>query len=339
MIRDDPRVAAETRRVLSIPDGAALDFHPIEKGGSDRSFHRVTCDGAPLAILMRYGNEREENGLFVGIGRYLEDIGVPVPHILGENVALRLVWLQDLGTMDLCALSGRPWPERRALYGRAVEGIASLHRRDPEEPAARGLALSPGFDARLYHWEHEYFLENFVGRVCGLPADGARASVVADFGRLTEMLLAAPRALVHRDFQSQNIMVQGEGVGFVDFQGMRVGTAYYDLASLLFDPYVALSAGERDDLLRDCGDLYEVARGGSENFRRMAYVAGCQRLMQALGAYGFLGLVKGRAAFLAHVPRGLRRLLEAIQGAADFPRLGDLARRCGDALDGRPQPS
>lgn len=335
MIGSEPLVVAETRRVLSIPDGSDLEFQAIEKGGSDRSFHRVACAGAPMAILMRYGNEREENGLFVGIGRYLAGIGVPVPRILGENRELRLIWLQDLGTTDLCGLSGRPWPGRRAPYGRALEGIAALHRRDPDEPAARGLTLSPSFDARLYHWEHEYFLENFVGRVCGLAADGARASVAAEFGRLTEMLLAAPRALVHRDFQSQNVMVHGEGVGFVDFQGMRVGTAYYDLASLLFDPYVALSAGERDDLLRDCGDLYEQARGGPEDFRRMAYVAGCQRLMQALGAYGFLGLVKGRTAFLAHVPRGLRRLVEAIDGAGDFARLADLARRCADALERR----
>jgi hypothetical protein len=33
-----------------------------------------------------------------------------------------------------------------------------------------------------------------------------------------------------------------------------------------------------------------------------------QRLMQALGAYGFLGLVKGKTAFLRHIPVASERL-------------------------------
>jgi hypothetical protein len=35
-----------------------------------------------------------------------------------------------------------------------------------------------------------------------------------------------------------------------------------------------------------------------------------QRLMQAMGAYGFLGEVKGKREFLAHIPTAKRRLLE-----------------------------
>jgi hypothetical protein len=35
-----------------------------------------------------------------------------------------------------------------------------------------------------------------------------------------------------------------------------------------------------------------------------------QRLMQALGAYGFLGLVKERTAFLKHIPTALASLRE-----------------------------
>jgi hypothetical protein len=37
-----------------------------------------------------------------------------------------------------------------------------------------------------------------------------------------------------------------------------------------------------------------------------------QRLMQALGAYGFLGLVKGHKQFLEHIPRALGSLREII---------------------------
>ena len=37
-----------------------------------------------------------------------------------------------------------------------------------------------------------------------------------------------------------------------------------------------------------------------------------QRLMQALGAYAFLGLVKGHKHFLEHIPNALRSLRAAV---------------------------
>ncbi len=40
--------------------------------------------------------------------------------------------------------------------------------------------------------------------------------------------------------------------------------------------------------------------------------------MQALGAYGFLGLVKERTAFLEHVPAALKSLREVLD---DLPEL------------------
>jgi hypothetical protein len=37
-----------------------------------------------------------------------------------------------------------------------------------------------------------------------------------------------------------------------------------------------------------------------------------QRLMQALGAYGFLGLVKGNKNFLQYIPRAVRSLRDSV---------------------------
>lgn len=332
MAETSGRFVAETRAALGLPAGAELIFEPIEKGGSDRTFHRVMMDGGAVAILMHYGTEREENRLFVDIGRYLAGIGVPVPRIMAADGELRLVWLEDLGSVDLYALGLRPWQERAPKYEQVLEAITALHRRDPDEPGRLGVGLSPGFDARLYHWEHQYFLENFVERICGIPSALARDEVRSDMDTISRELLDAPRSLIHRDFQSQNIMVRDSSVGFVDFQGMRVGTSYYDIASLLFDPYVPMTVSDRDSMLsfyHDSGGAHGVPW---ESFRRLVQIAACQRLMQCLGAYGFLSLVKGRRAFLSHVPRGLAHLREAIEGAGPLPRLADLAARCAEAL-------
>ena len=122
-------------------------------------------------------------------------------------------------------------------------------------------------------------------------------------------LAARPRVLVHRDFQSQNIIIRNGQAHLIDFQGMRPGLAEYDLASLLFDPYVTFSRAKCEELLSD----YEEKRRASchpvaEDFRVVFRLCGIQRLMQALGAYGFLGLVKGNKAFLDHIPAALDSL-------------------------------
>src|SRR5207248_844592 len=127
----------------------------------------------------------------------------------------------------------------------------------------------------------------------------ALENIAARLGKL-------PRVLVHRDFQSQNIIARTGHAYFIDFQGMRPGVAEYDLASLLFDPYVRFSADEREELY----SYYMERRGllSTLQMREILRLCAMQRLMQALGAYGFLGLVKGNRHFLTHVPAALDSL-------------------------------
>jgi N-acetylmuramate 1-kinase len=108
---------------------------------------------------------------------------------------------------------------------------------------------------------------------------------------------------------------------------MRPGLAEYDLASLLYDPYVTFSRAECEELLADYESKREaagppVAPDSRETFR----LCGIQRLMQALGAYGFLGLVKGNKAFLDHIPAAMQSLRSL---AGEIPELEKLS----EALD------
>ena len=108
-------------------------------------------------------------------------------------------------------------------------------------------------------------------------------------------------------------MILEQRACLIDFQGMRPGLAQYDLASLLYDPYVTLTSAERESLLGDAVALYEQAgEPVAEDFREVFDLCAMQRLMQALGAYGFLGLVKGHTHFLSHIPPALASLREVV---------------------------
>src|SRR5205814_7584036 len=110
--------------------------------------------------------------------------------------------------------------------------------------------LPAEFNSELYLWEQSYFFENCLGRC--FKIDRTELALLAALPRLKEIatrLASFPRVLVHRDFQSQNIIIQNGEAYLIDFQGMRPGLAEYDLASLLFDPYVELSAVVRSELI------------------------------------------------------------------------------------------
>jgi len=51
-----------------------------------------------------------------------------------------------------------------------------------------------------------------------------------------------------------------------------------------------------------------------------------QRLMQALGAYGFLGRVKGKPSFLRHIPVAAERLAELCDSDPAWQPLASAAR-------------
>jgi aminoglycoside/choline kinase family phosphotransferase len=142
----------------------------------------------------------------------------------------------------------------------------------------------------------------------------ARLRELPLLARTAQRLASLPRVLVHRDFQSQNIIIRDGAAHLIDFQGMRPGLGEYDVASLLYDPYVSLTDTEREELFGE----YRAIRGQSGNpvaaaSAELLRLCAMQRLMQALGAYGYLGLVKGNKAFLEHVPPALNALRSVVR--------------------------
>jgi aminoglycoside/choline kinase family phosphotransferase len=303
----------QTRMHFPRFDVDEVKITPIEKGGSDRRFYRVKCSPDQTLILVKYNLEREENRHYVQIAEFLAAHSIRAPKIYHHDPEEGLIWIEDLGEEDLFAHRGESWLVRRALYESALDEIAKLHRLPEEDCLSIKDSLPAEFNAALYRWEQNYFFENCLGRVYKIESepDGRRkidkvASLPA-LNEIAERLDRLPRNLVHRDFQSQNIIVRNGQAHLIDFQGMRPGLAQYDLASLLYDPYVDLAEAERAELLAYyCGG--QVAKDFEETLRLCAM----QRLMQALGAYGFLGLVKDHRDFLQYIPKALASLRQVV---------------------------
>jgi aminoglycoside/choline kinase family phosphotransferase len=101
---------------------------------------------------------------------------------------------------------------------------------------------------------------------------------------------------------------------------MRWGSPYYDLASLLADPYARLEENLQLDLLRYYQAISPFKVLAEEDF----WLAVVQRLAQALGAYAKLGAETATADFARHIPAALAQMRRAVAHLPGLPALRDL---------------
>ena len=308
------------------PGAATFSVEPIEKGGSDRKFYRIQAGAAGSLIAVSYSAHREENCRYVAIALFLAESGVRVPKIYFHDSEQGLIFMQDLGEKDLWHWRQAPWREQRPLYLSALKEMVTLHGRATRRFASHGPQLEKEFTEQLYLWEQHYFLEHCLCGIFRLSEAEARALTGgAFFQEAAAHLAARPRTLVHRDFQSQNVLIHEQQAWLIDFQGLRPGLPHYDLASLLYDPYVELTPEHQSELAslyREMAAVEKVPLG--EDFQETLALCAMQRLMQAMGAYGFLGLRLRKEKFLDSVkPAGralsaVLRQLNAPTPLADF---------------------
>jgi len=306
-------------------------FIPLTRGGSDREFYRALNPESDLSVVICLSENLEEMEYYLQLGAFFHQKGVVVPKFLYSSLEEGLVIMEDAGSCSLydAERETRSDEETIARYTSVLEKLLPLQKL--EWSGGDWLSRRP-FDYHMLRWETSYFLERFLGGVMGYAlADDER--LISDFHRLAEAVSQERPFPMHRDFQSQNIFLRDGTAFFLDFQGARTGPLFYDVASLLVDPYAHHRREIRDELFIRYCEMAESLRLMNESvdtLKERYARASMQRLMQALGAYGFLGLVKGKRAFLTHIRPALSLLLETVNENRNYPRIADVVKKAHD---------
>ncbi|MDA8432820.1 MAG: phosphotransferase [Nitrospiraceae bacterium] len=312
----------------------------IGAGGSDRKYYRIR-NGARKAVLMECLKHDPDYQRHLIYTHFFRKYSIPVPELLGSDAgdpgpaSLQrgniFGLFEDLGDISLYSwLKCEKDPRRvESIYTRVMDILVNLHTRVTSRVSECLLLQSRVFDYAHLRWETDYFMQRFVDGLKGKRVSD-EGLLGAEFDRLARKVDAFPKAIVHRDFQAQNIMVTGDGLPrVIDYQGARMGPPAYDLVSVLWDPYVVLKDRLRADLLDYYAAGVKKADGAfdGKTFRETILPCRLQRHMQALGAYGFLSKVKGRAYFLKYVPQALCYLKEEARETKDeYPALWECLR-------------
>ena len=265
---------------------------------------------------------------FTNVLTHLRRTGVTVPKLHYYDREGGLLFLEDFGDLTL-AEAGRH-PDRanvEALYRQAIDQLVQFQVKGTTPPEPRCIAFHRRFDVPLLMWEFDHFVEYGITARLGksmAPAD--EAAIRKEFQRIADLLSAQPQVLVHRDYHSRNLMVDGSRIGIIDFQDALMGPATYDLASLLKDAYIELDEAVVDNLIEHfLNGLAAQGQGGTDRaaFRRLFDLTSIQRNLKAAGRFVYIDRVKHNPKFLADIPRVLGYVKRNL---SKYPELAPLRR-------------
>jgi N-acetylmuramate 1-kinase len=301
-------------------EGFSID--PLAGDGSHRVFWRISASKTGESFIAMANppetqDRDRENNAYLMIARHLSKKGIPLPNIHYYDLARGWFIMEDLGSLSLqdAVLSSKdPIP----VYKKVLKHLFRLQTLGCEGFDTAWCAQTERYDRTVMetyeaHYFRDAFLKGFVGYEGPLP------HLDAAFNHLAERASRADgEFLIHRDFQSRNIMVKGERIGIIDWQGGRLGPLGYDLASILLDPYVRLSHSQKQKLY----DTYlilvqERNPAWVAPFEKVYPYLAIQRNLQILGAFSFLSKVMKKTYFEAYIPHALKTLKELIGSTGD----------------------
>ena len=289
---------------------------------STRRFHRLFLAGGETRMVMDYGAPFEGETDDVRLARVFESAALPVARVIDVLPSAGALVEEDLGDETLESA-----PARAELYPRAVELASNIAARGTEALSGSDRAHGPALDQEKFRFEMSFFVEHYVGRFLGRPdgGDGLREALQD----LADAAASHPRVLCHRDYHSRNIMVRADGtLAMVDIQDARWGPDTYDLASLLRDAYVDMTED-------DVGRLFETYRSrllgptDAAALRTRFDVTSAQRMVKALGTFGYQVAVLGRERYRSAIPRTVERLARLLPASTQTQPLASVMSRAG----------
>lgn len=301
---------------------------PLTAHGSDRIIVRLTDESGSTSIGI-INTHLGENKAFISFGKHFLEQGMNVPQIFEVSEDLLSYVMEDLGDLTLLNeirsnSAGEFSDNETSLYKKVISILPKF-----QTEAGKGLDYSLCYQFKRFNDDNinsdiNYFKERFLGNFYKKKFSSNSLRNDMDFLRYNLLLLPYDYFL-YRDFQSRNIMVKNGDLYFIDFQSGRRGPLLYDIASLLYDARAHIPQEKRELLLEHyLGELETYITIDKDMMREKFWYFAIIRILQAMGAYGYLGVVKGKEKFLESIPYALENINYILANKIDSDRLKHL---------------
>ena len=299
---------------------------PMTGDASTRRFWRIRAPSGATRVVMDYGAPFAGDPDDVALGAIFREAGLRIAEV--ERVApdVGCLVLEDLGDRTFETAVREHRADGRSiepLYDAAVDLAARVATTGTVALERSGRAAGPALDPTRFRFEMDFFVEHFVEGWLGAEAGNGLRREVRDLAERAAQA-SRRRVLCHRDYHARNLMVLADGgLAMVDIQDARWGPDTYDLASLLRDAYVDFEPA--------------IVRRGLERYRAAVFpddepeqlltrfeLVSLQRMVKALGTFGYQATVRDNPAYLEAVPRTVGRILLLRARVPAYPTLNGL---------------
>ena len=282
---------------------------PLFPSVINTSVINTSTNSVTESVIGVYGSQIKENKAFIEICRIFNECGIPAPKVLAVSEDFHCYLTDDLGNESLFF--------DHIANGFDEECVSLLHKTIAILPriqfeVGKKLDFSicypqAEFDERGIRWDLNYFKYNFLKLS---PIEFDEALLEDCFDHLVKILLCdSTQTFLYRDFQSRNIMIKDGEPYFIDFQGGRKGPIYYDLVSFIFQAKANIPRQIREDLICTyLENLKAYTEVDEKDFREKLMLYALFRNLQVLGAYGYRGLIEGKAHFISSIPYAIKNL-------------------------------
>src|SRR6185437_7773375 len=263
---------------------------------------------------------------FVALAQGLHERGFSAPVIHAADLEQGFLILEDLGGNGVT--EGDPPAPIGHRYQAAVDTLIALHKLAlpdtlPVDPPIEHRIPAYDLDALLI--EVELLIDWYLPYRGAPLAAAGRGAYLALWRDALDPVLDMEPTWVLRDFHSPNLLwlpdrIGIARVGLLDFQDALMGSAAYDLASLLQDARIDVPEEIEIELL---GRYVRARRTADPDFDVAGFVQvystlAAQRASKILGIFARLDRRDGKPQYLRHLPR----VGAYLQRALAHPALG-----------------
>jgi aminoglycoside/choline kinase family phosphotransferase len=305
--------------------------HEIElltPDASTREYFRIGWQG-DTAIACVYGEPfAAAEHSYLDVTKLFLESDLPVAEIYEFDENLGVIVQEDFGDRILRDVLLKADDETRENYlNDAIRLIAKIQAATPKAFELNSIASKLKFDEEKLGWELDFFKTHYFESLKKqqLPAEEARL-LTEEFAEIVRELETRATVLCHRDFHAANLMLDRENhLRIIDHQDARLGSAAYDLVSLLLDrvttaPTPDWLAGKRRFFLAEREKL-GLEKLNEDVFADEFRLQTIQRCLKAIGTFSYQSTFRGKTYFLPFIKPMFEIVLRAAENMHRFPNL------------------
>ena len=297
----------------------------IELAASGSARKNYILETSEKKFVITDNSNVRENECFIYFSTIFEQLHLNTPTILAISNDRKTYIQTYLGAKTLSEIIGVEGENERVkkLTQQVLDHLFQL-----QNATVQKIDYSQTFEYNCYNALpilHDLNYFKFL-LVDVLEIEYHKTSLLLEFNELAkEIEKLNPQALMIRDFQARNIMVnESDEVFFIDYQSAMLGPRMYDVISFLYQAKANFSNHFKLEML----NYYYQKHNPSEILLLQQATPYIQliRFLQVLGAYGFRGLVQRKKHFLESLPMGIQNLNDFAQQWTEINQYPELLK-------------